>query len=149
MLRTFSFFTAWALSGAVLAQAMADQAQAIYKCRDGERVTYGDQPCRQDGGRLAVQAAPAPDPEAAARLERARAFLAEAEQARAAEALREERTLARARRDAATQRRRCDKLRLQQKWAEEDLARAGGERAAQARLKARRQQEALAVECPA
>jgi hypothetical protein len=150
MLRTLHVFTACALSGPLMAEACAQEAQAIYKCIDGERITYGDQPCGKGGSQLRVQAPPQPDPEAAARLERARAYLAEAERSRAADALREERASERARREAGAQRRRCDKLRLQRKWAEEDLARAAGdERMNEARLKARRQQEALALECPA
>ena len=65
----------------------------------------------------------------------------------------------RAARAAARQREKCERLRLKQKWAADDVARvereAGGvarvERGAthSARLKAQRQAEALAVECPA
>lgn len=133
----------------------AASAGAVYKCVDGGRVSYGDRPCPGKGGELAVPAAPVPDPQAEERLARRRVFLAELDKAKAAQAAREERDSAlaeRAGRAALGQRRRCDKLRLQKRWTDEDLARAGkvgkdGKDAA--RIKARRQAETVALECPA
>lgn len=133
---------------------LASQAAAgtIYKCQEGGRISYHDRPCGQGALVLHVQAAPAPAPEALERLARERARLQEIEHARAARAERAARDRARAQRAAAAQRRRCDRLRLRHKWAEEDAARAGregGAAAERARTRARRQAEALAVECPA
>jgi len=54
-----------------------------------------------------------------------------------------------ANRAAATRRQRCDKLRLQAKWAEEDVRRAQPQAQEAARLKARRAADRIAVECPA
>jgi hypothetical protein len=142
MLRQLAILLACGLS-----QAAA--SQTIYKCSEGGRTSYSDRPCGRAATVLAVPEAPAPDPEAAARLERNRAALQQIEQERAAEARLEEREAARARRAAAGQRRRCDKLRLNRQWAEEDLRRSSGAALEAARIKARRQAEALAVECPA
>ena len=55
----------------------------------------------------------------------------------------------RAGRAALALRKRCDKLRLQARWADEDLARSTDAAKAITRIKARRQAETLAVECPA
>jgi hypothetical protein len=63
---------------------------------------------------------------------------------------RETRDRARRERTAQVRRQKCDKLRLRHKWTEEDLARAVHGPAHEAlRIKLRRQQETLAVECPA
>jgi hypothetical protein len=137
---------------------LASQAAAagtIYKCKEGGRISYHDRPCGQAAVALHVQAAPAPAPDTLRHLARERAMLQEIEDARAAReerAARERARTRRAERAAAAQRRRCDRLRLQRKWSYEDAARAGregGERAERARTRARRQAEALAVECPA
>lgn len=127
----------------------AASAGTIYKCREGGRTSYHDRPCGQDAVALTVQAAPAQAPEALARLARDRARLQEIEEARAAREEQAARERVRAQRAAAAMRRRCDKLRLQHRWATEDVQRAGREEAERARTKARRQAEALAVECPA
>jgi hypothetical protein len=124
-------------------------AGTIYKCKEGGRTSYHDQPCGHAALALKVQAAPAPAPEALRRIARERAMLQEIEDLRAAREERAARDNVRAQRAAAALKRRCDRLRLQRKWAEEDLARAGRDQAEGARIKARRQAEALAVECPA
>lgn len=142
MLRALTMLTACAL-------CQAAAADTIYKCSEAGRISYSDRPCGRGATELAVPEAPAPDPEAAARLERGRAALRDIEKERAARALVEEREAARARREAAGLRRRCDKLRLHQQWAEEDARRSTGAALEAARIKARRQAEALAVECPA
>ena len=142
----------------VLCQAAS--AGTIYKCRDGERVSYSDQPCAGAGSTLAVPDAPPPDPATQERLERQRATVLQLEQARLsenAENARAQREFERAQRTSLAERKRCDRLRLQRQWADEDLARqrlAGNDpaRAAAgeaARLKARRQADTLALECPA
>jgi len=133
------------------------RADTVYKCVEGGRTTYTDRPCPASGKTrtLAVQAAPAPDPDNAARQERARAVLEDLDAERARKATLEERDARdadRRRQQAASDRRRCDNLRLQQKWAEEDAARgagpARGPEQERARARARRQAEALAAQCP-
>ena len=131
----------------ILCQSQA--AGAIYKCHEGGRVIYADRPCPGAGAELPVRAAPPPDPETLARLDRARDLAMGIDKQRADQTLREERDGERARRAALALRKRCDKLRLQRQWLEEDLARTRGDAKEAARIKVRRQAETLAVECPA
>ncbi len=127
----------------------AQAAGAIYKCHEGGRVTYADRPCPGAGAELPVRAAPPPDPETLARFDRARDMALDIDKQRAEQNLREERDAERSRRAALALRKRCDKLRLQRQWLEEDLARTRGDAKDAARIKVRRQAETLAVECPA
>ena len=125
-------------------------AGSIYKCTVAGKVAYGDQPCADGGGlELAVRSAPPVDQAASAKLAGDRLRLLALEKERAAGELREERERQRAAKAFAVQRQKCERLRLKQKWLDEDLGRARGEAVAGARLKAKRQAEALAVECPA
>ena len=124
-------------------------AGAVYKCHEGGRVSYADRPCPGAGAELALRAAPPPDPETQARLGRARDMAREIDRLRAGQIMREERDSESARRAALALRKRCDKLRLQRQWLEEDLARTRGDARESARIKARRQAETVAVECPA
>ena len=124
-------------------------AETVYKCNDGGKISYADRPCGKSAVALHLRVAPAAPAEAAERLAREKAFLKEVEGERAAEEERAARAAARAQRELAVQRKRCDKLRLQTKWADEDIRRASRDEAEKARTKARRQAEALAVECPA
>ena len=124
-------------------------AGTIYKCHEGGRVSYADRPCAGVGTRLALRPTPAPDPETQARMARAHAMALEIDALHAEQTLREERDAERARRAALAMRRRCDKLRLQRQWLEEDLARTRGDAKEAARIKVRRQIETMAVECPA
>ena len=142
MLRQLSVLTTCAL-------CQAAAAGTIYKCVEGGRIHYTDRPCSGAGTELAIPAAPVADADALARLERNRATLLELEKLRVTRELREERESIRARRENTALRKRCDKLRLQHKWAEEDQRRSSGAAAETADIKARRQREALAVECPA
>jgi hypothetical protein len=136
----------------VFALAGPVAAQTVYKCTVDGKVSYGERPCAH-GKTTELAVPPAPSGgEAADTLERDKARLAALQKERGAAEAREERErqrAARVDRAAATQRRKCERLRLQVKWAEEDAARAGKASSAAARLKARRQAEALAVQCPA
>ncbi|HEY0488202.1 MAG TPA: DUF4124 domain-containing protein [Telluria sp.] len=127
-----------------LAACAAASAQPVYKCSAGGKVGYQQQPCSSGAqATIAVPPAPPPDPDLTERLARQKA-LAESfdkERSKAAPA----RPLA-AR--AAPAQQRCDKLRLQLRWAEEDLRKAAGPGTEALRLKVRRQAEAMAVECP-
>lgn len=134
--------------------ATAGQAQSVYKCSEAGKTSYSDRPCT--GG----SAKPLPPPPAGispadtmgpqggdARtllaLEKARIAREKAQE-------KEERAQAKQTRTLHARRQKCDRLRLRQKWAEEDLARTvHGPKHEAARLKARRQAEAVAVECPA
>lgn len=124
-------------------------AGTIYKCHEGGRVSYADRPCPGVGTQLAVRAAPAPDPDTQARMARAHAMALEIDALHTEQTLRQERDAERASRAALAVRKRCDKLRLQRQWLEEDLARTRGDAKEAARIKVRRQIETMAVECPA
>lgn len=129
--------------------AGAAGAQPVYKCTVAGKVSYGEQPCANGtASPLAVPPAPRDAAGALARLERDKARLAEFEKDRTAHAGAEERHRQRAAKAAAALRQKCDRLRLKATWLEDDLARAGREDAAAARLRAKRQAQALAVECP-
>ena len=130
---------------AVCQSAMAG---AVYKCHDGAHVSYADHPCAGAGAPLALPPTPPPDPVQATRLAAARATLAAIERTRAAQAEHDAHEFQRAGRASLALRKRCDKLRLQARWADEDLARSTDDAKAIARIKARRQAETLAVECP-
>lgn len=139
----------WMAALALWALAQGVAAQTIYKCSAGGKVSYGEQPCA-DGKATTLAVPPAPDPTAAAAQSRQdKARLAAFQKERAARETREEKERERAARAAASVRQKCERLRLQGKWADEDAARAGKATAAAARLKARRQAESLAVQCPA
>lgn len=132
---------------------------AVFKCTADGKVEYRDTPCPSGDGE-ALHVPPAPSPAAAQdAAQRDRAALLEMEKLRVTQALRAEhqrttavreaRAEAREQRAVESQRKRCDKLRLRQKWAEHDRARLTGEAADKAEIKARRDAEELAVECPA
>jgi len=123
-------------------------AGAVYKCHDGAHVSYADHPCRGAGAPLALPPAPQPDPVQAARLAAARTALAAIDRTRAVQAERDAHEFERTARAALALRKRCDKLRLQARWADEDLTRSTDAAKAIARIKARRMVETLAVECP-
>ena len=123
---------------------------SIYKCTVAGKVAYGDQPCADGAGtELAVRAAPPPDKAASEKLAGDRLRLLALEKERAAGELRAERERQRAAKAFAMQRQKCERLRLKQKWMEQDLRGLRGDALAKARVKAGRQAEALAVECPA
>jgi hypothetical protein len=140
---------------AVLAQPAL--AQTVYKCSTGGKLSYSDRPCAH--GKSVVLPPPAAGvapPGAAGEATQDSRTLLELEKLRIAQqkerdkqAAREEREQQKLARAFQTRRKTCDKLRLRHKWAEEDLARASSQARQAARLKVRRQAEALAVECPA
>jgi hypothetical protein len=132
----------------------AAQAQSVYKCTEGGKTGYSDRPCTQGSSRAL------PPPPAGISLSDtmgpqggdARTLLAleKARIAREKAQEKEERAQAKQARTAQARRQKCDKLRLRHKWAEEDLARTvHGPKHEAARIKARRQLDTLAVECPA
>jgi hypothetical protein len=136
-------------------------AQGVYKCSAGGKISYADRPCGEgQSTRLPPPAAGVAPPEAGAVATRDARTLVEFEKLRLArekeqareqnrEQARAERSRQQRTRAALAHRKTCDKLRLRRKWADEDAARAGGKAYDIARRKARRQAEALAVECPA
>lgn len=138
------------------------QAGTIYKCTEGGRTAYGDRPCASGrASELAVQAAPPPDPELAARLQRQRALAQDIDARRAAQAASDERdardAARRQERQAHERRRQCERLRLQHEAAAEGeqraLARARGAHRAREQSRARDNERKragiMAEQCPA
>jgi hypothetical protein len=131
----------------------ASHAQSVYKCTVDGKTSYADRPCAQGASKplppppAGISAADTMGPQGGD----ARTLL-ELEKARIARdkaQAREDRVQARQARSAQARRQKCDRLRLRHKWAEEDLARTvHGPKQEAARIKARRQRDTLAVECP-
>jgi hypothetical protein len=167
------------LASAALCPA-AHAAQAVYKCRADGKISYSDRPCADGKGETlpppALQGGagiPAGvaigesagvgsgDARALLELEKERTELARQQVALAREqakqrseqqaaAAREQRAAARTGRVEVKQVRHCDQLRLQQKWLQEDLAKAHTPAQQEAlRTKLRRHAESMAVQCPA
>jgi len=146
MLRLFPAIAACALFAGA-------SAQPIYKCAVNGTLWYGDRPCTAGvASELAITPAPAPDPETLARLARQQALAQQLIARDAARDYHEEMEAARerqrARRAASAQKLKCDRLRLRQQWAQEDVRHAAEKTAESAQIKARRQREAMALECP-
>jgi hypothetical protein len=136
----------------------ASHAQSVYKCTVDGKTSYADRPCAHGASK------PLPPPpvgispsdtmgpqggDARTLLELEKARIARGKAEAQAQA-REDRAQARQARSAQARRQKCDRLRLRHKWAEEDLARTvHGPKYEAARIKARRQRDTLAVECPA
>ena len=141
-----------AIAGLLLCALMngAASAQTIYKCQIDGKVGYTDRPCA-GGSPLPVPAAPAPDAHAARELARQKALLATLQKERLAREAREQRDAGQAMRAAQQQQqqqRRCARMRLQKKWADETFRKAAGFDKEALREKARRQSELVALECP-
>jgi hypothetical protein len=147
MLRFFVFIAACTLTASL-------HAQSVYKCKVDGKTSYSDRPCAQG----ASQALPPPaagislgdqigpqggDARTLLELEKSRMAREKAQEKEARAQVRDARAM-------QAQRKKCAKLRMQHKWAEEDQAHTvHGPKYEAARIKLRRQAEALAVECPA
>jgi hypothetical protein len=152
MFRFIPVVAACALGQPVLAQ--------VYKCQVEGKVEYGDRPCptgesvtlkvpRVAANTAGVSEPPRREREALLQLEKMRLAREMREERERDIALREQRAHAREQRTLEAQRRKCAKMRLHQKWADEDRSRLTGKSAETARTKARRDAEMMAVECPA
>ncbi len=141
---------ALALTFAVTALAAAPAQAQVYKCTAGGKVTYSQTPCERGTETvLPTPAAPTPGPDAAKDLQRMQRESKKLEQQRLKREALQEREDARLDRAAGVRRQKCDKLRLERKWADDDVRRAPPQAVEGARLKAARAAERLAVECPA
>ncbi len=132
---------------AVLATASAS-AQTIHKCVVDGKPSYGDRPCTGGVASELVVTTPAADPAMPERLARQHALAQQLTLRDMLEDAAARQEQQRARRAAASQKTKCDRLRLRQQWAREDVRTAPKKSSAAAERKARRQGEALALECP-
>lgn len=135
---------------AVLLWSSTAAAQNVYKCTADGKTSYSDTPCPAGASATTISAPAAPptDPAAATTLRRQQKQADTLTAARVKREEREERDAARASQAAAVQRRKCDKLKLSKRWADEDARRATGQATEAARLRAQRAGEAMALECP-
>lgn len=144
MLRAVTVLLCLSVSGAPAAQ--------VFKCVKQGKITYSEAPCAgAQVTQLPVQAAAPgiapPDPQA--ELQRQKALADKLASARQASDARHERQRAGAARAASLRYQRCEKLRLQKKWADDDARGArDGDHARALRKKADRAAESLKVECP-
>ncbi|MQA18740.1 DUF4124 domain-containing protein [Rugamonas rivuli] len=133
------------------AAALTAQAQSVHKCTVDGKVSYSDTPCPSAAASattLAVPAAPPADPVAAADLARQKKQAAALEKARHRREDQDDRAAEKAAQAAAVQRKKCGKLKLNKQWADEDVRRASVAKLDNAKLRAKRAAEALALECP-
>lgn len=123
-------------------------AQTLHKCTIDGKVSYSNQPCEKGvASTIEVPAAPAPDPAAVADLKRQeREADRLGSERRKREAHQEREQLAGAR-SAASRDKKCRKLEMQQKWAEEDARGATLQNTERARLKAKRAADMYQLEC--
>ena len=137
---------ALALLLALCAAAGNGAAQTVHKCTVDGKVTYTEQPC-PGGTVIAVADAPAPDKSAAAELKRAKQQADKLEKDRHKRDAADQREDAAASRAAAARHQKCEKLRLDKKWADEDLRRAQPQHEERARIKAQRAADKLNSSC--
>ncbi|XLZ71633.1 DUF4124 domain-containing protein [Massilia sp. SR12] len=132
----------------LLAMALPAGAEALHKCSVDGKISYSQQPCEKGvATTIAVPPAPPPDPAAAADLKRqAREANKLAGERRKREAREERESLAEARAVAAHNK-KCKKLQLQQKWAEEDARGGTVQNMERSKLKAKRASELVQLEC--
>jgi hypothetical protein len=149
--------------------AGAAQADTIYKCSSDGKVTYSQTPCATGATSsvLDVPAAPARDSAAAAELQRQKSEADALQKARQKREAKEDREAAKSAAVAAAHRKKCAKLALEKKWADDeargvtsagatgyamDSSASGGTvstaSAARARQKASHAADLLALECP-
>ena len=144
MKRLFPLLAACLLSNAL--------AQPVYKCTQGGKTTYADRPCAA-GTSVELPAPAGVSPEGAETVAtRDARTLVELEKLRIArekEQRRADKADARTARAAAAHRKQCARLYQRKRWADEDTARLTGRGRVAAQRRAKRAQEALAVECPA
>ena len=146
-----------ALCSAIVAACLSGGAagQTVYKCTQDGKVSYGDAPCpgsaaagTTTAATLAVPLAPAPDPNTAATLKRQHSQADALEKARHQREAKDTRDMDRAAQAAEARQKKCAKLKLNKRWADDDVKSAGIARLEQAQLKAKRAADTLALECP-
>lgn len=144
---------------AILLMSGAAHAATVYKCTADGKVTYTETPCAASASAtvIPVPPAPPPDPAAAAELARQKREADALQAARLKQEALDDRAAEKADRAAAIQRKKCAKLALQKKWAEDDARATGGNStrfttgaptpADRARQQAARAADLYAVEC--
>ncbi|MGV7206604.1 DUF4124 domain-containing protein [Oxalobacteraceae bacterium A2-2] len=143
-------YTLAALAAGLLAVALpAARAQTMHKCVHEGKTTYGDQPCEAGADTvLPAPYAPKADPGAASDLKRQRREAAALEKARHQREDLYAREQAKLSAVADARQKKCAKLALAKRWADEDARNASVPRRDSAQQRARRAGDTLALECP-
>lgn len=131
------------------ALSAAASAQKLYKCRVDGTLVYSGAPCKGvTSTPVAVPDAPKPDPALAAELKRQEVTLSQLEKERLVRQKQDQRFAESDARLAAGRRDRCEKLRLQKKYADDEVTAAVGLETQALKEKAMRVAEYVAAECP-
>ncbi len=124
-------------------------AQKLYKCRVNGTLVYSGAPCKGvTSTPVDVPDAPKPDPAVAAELKRQEIALDRLEKERLIREKQDKRYADSDARLAAGRRNRCEKLRLQKKFADDEVTAAVGLETQALKEKAMRVAEYVASECP-
>ncbi len=124
-------------------------AQKLYKCRVEGKLIYSGAPCKGvPSTPVEVPDAPEPDPALAEERKRQEVALAKLEKERKVREAQEKSFADSDERLAAGRRDRCDKLRLQKKLADDEVAAAVGLETQVLKERAMRVAEYVAAECP-
>ncbi|MES2347334.1 MAG: DUF4124 domain-containing protein [Pseudomonadota bacterium] len=141
----------FAIAAVLCAASLTAHAQDVHKCTVDGKVSYSDVPCPAGAASattLQVPAAPAVDPAAARDLARQGKEAAALEKARHQREDKDAREADKSAQAAAVQRKRCGKLKLNKRWADDDVLRATAVNLDNAKLRAKHAGDTLALECP-
>ncbi|WP_028102554.1 DUF4124 domain-containing protein [Pseudoduganella violaceinigra] len=132
----------------LLAVSLPAGAQALYKCSVDGKLSYSQQPCEKGvASMIDVPAPPKADPSAAAELKRKEREANKMATERRKREAREEREELAGARAVANHNKKCKKLQMQQKWAEEDARGATLQNSERAKQKAKRAADMAQMEC--
>jgi hypothetical protein len=127
---------------------MPASAQTVHKCTVDGKITYTEQPCQAgQGSVIAVPLAPQQEKSDAADLKRIKKQADSLESSRHRREAADERADDAASRAQAKRHQNCEKLKLDKKWADEDMRRAQPQYEERARIKAQRAGEKLKLAC--
>lgn len=132
----------------LLATVLPAGAQALHKCTIDGKISYSQQPCEKGvASMITVPSAPAQDSATSADLKRQEREANKLGAERRKREAREERQELAEARAVATHNKKCKKLQMQQKWAEEDARGATLQNTERTRLKAKRAADTYQLEC--
>jgi hypothetical protein len=140
-----------AVAAVLCAVSLGAYAQGVNKCTADGKVSYSDVPCPAgvaSATTLQVPRAPAADPAAARDLARQAKEAAALEKTRHQREDKDAREADKSAQAAAVQRKKCGKLKLNKQWADDDVRRATAVNLDNAKLRAKRAGDTLALECP-
>ena len=133
----------------MLVSCGAGQAQTVHKCTVDGKVTYTEQPCQAGTAAvIAVPDAPPPNPAAAEELKRMQKQARTLERERHRREAADDRAQQQAADAARARHKQCAKLKLEKKWADDDVRGAPVQNLDRAKTRAQRAADRLALECP-